>query len=146
MLECTRSRKHTLSASTCTQWQTHLNNCHPILPTVYRDSPGPDIIEFPLPQTNQSRQTSASGLPGTQHSSFNTREDVRETDGLQTRSRNCRWIPNRSTRSQKIDPKWKPTMQYVATFEGRTNSILLCKDMWSCAFTACCWQRVKVLA
>lgn len=27
-----------------------------------------------------------------------------------------------------------------------TNSILLWKDTWSCAFTAPCWQRAKVLA
>lgn len=59
--------------------------CHLVLSTDYRDSPGPgpDIIKFPLLQSNYSRQTPASGLPGTRHSPFHTREDGQQTGGPQ---------------------------------------------------------------
>lgn len=116
-LECSCSHKHWahLPAASDTNW----TNCHSILSTSYRHSPGPgpDIILLPLPQTNCSRQRAASSLPGTQHSPFNTWEYAKQTGRLQARSYNSHWIPSMATRSQKMDPKWKPTMQNVMSSE-----------------------------
>lgn len=50
MSECTRAHKPTPNTPTHTQWQAH---CHPVLPTGYRDSPGP--VELPLPHISQAR-------------------------------------------------------------------------------------------
>lgn len=121
LLECTHTHKYTLSASTCTQWQTNLTNCHPILSMGYRDSTGPaaDIIEFPLPRTSHSKQTPASGLPDTQNSSFNTREDGKQTGGLQTRSWDSHWIPSMEfNTSQNESPQC--SMSWALK---RTNSV-----------------------
>lgn len=116
-LECTCSHKHW--AHLPAPSDTNLTNCHSILSTGHRHSPwpGPDIIIFPLPQTNHSRQTSASRLPGTQHSPFKAWEDAKQTARLQARSYDSHWIHSMATRSQKMDPKWKATMQYVMSSE-----------------------------
>lgn len=78
---------------------------------------GLDQTLFPLPQTNRSRQRSASSLPGTQHSPFNTWEYAKQTGTLQARSQDSHWIPSTATRRWKMDPKWKPRMQNVMSSE-----------------------------
>lgn len=141
-LECTHSHNHTLSTSTCTQWQA---NCHPVLPTDYRDSPGPgpDIIEFPLPQTNHCRQTPSAFLAHNTALSIPERMasklgDYKHSLGIPTEflawpQEARKWIHNKSPQGSTL---W--------AVKKRTNSVLLCMDTWSCAFTARCWQHASI--
>lgn len=105
----------------------------------YFPGPGPDIIEFPLPQTNHSRQTPSAFLA--QNTSLSIPErmasklvDHKQGLGIPTEflvwpQEARKWIQNES-----------PQCSMSWALKKRTNSVLPCKDTWSCAFIACCWQ------